>query len=328
MASHSDTCDRWVRRVQGADLRELQGSRIVARGDRIYSYGTHFELARPLRDKQGALVAWLLNGDRYSVSTTQHQSHIRDAIRRLGGGLPLVIIPHSALASAGVVLDSIEIIEATPDTMVPVPRSSTRPHKWWHRDDRGRLWTANPQGGGHEVTEHWNADGEVTHYTWTAERHRLGESLIRAKVHGRRNRAYFLSGFDMQEANPLYFFCELPRGIHPATVAEAYEALKPATVKAAEQMGRTVHRQGDVFAIGLAGTTKRDLRREGATFAKRGQLLGTNHEATEVAYLPDGTTLARGTLWHSPPWRDPDHKRVTIGKAWHVIVKNTVPIAA
>lgn len=323
MASHSDTCDRWVRNVQGAGLRELQGSRIVARGDRIYSYGSHFEMARPLRDKDGALRAWLLNGDRYSVSTSQHQSHIRSAIQRRGGAFPQVIIPHSALDAAGVDRDSIEILEATEDQWIPVQRqSATEPsHAYRGEDGVLRTWQDYPNG---EVTEPTESD---PFYRWTSYVHRLGESVIRAKVRDRRNRAYFLSGFDAQESRPLYFFCELPRGAKPATVADAYEALKPDTVKVAEQMGRPVVRQGDIFAVQLTGTDKRTLRRQGATFDKRGQLLGTNHVATEVARMPDGTTLARGTLWHVPPsWRRPDHKRQTMGKAWHVIVKNTVPL--
>lgn len=323
MASHSDTCDRWVRNVQGAGLRELQGSRIVASGDRIYSYGSHFEMARPLRDKAGALRAWLLNGDRYSVSTSKHQGHVREAIQRLGGGFPVVIIPHSALDAASVDRDSVEIIEATEDRWIPVQRESrTEPtHAYRGEDGVLRTWQDYPNG---EVTEPTGAD---PFYRWTTKVHRLGESLIRAKVRGRRNRAYFLSGFDVQESRPLYFFCELPRGAKPETVADAYEALKPDTVKVAEQMSRPVVRQGDIFAVGMNGTTKRQLRKQGATFERKGQLLRTNHVATEVARMPDGTTLARGTLWHVPPWRGPDHKRQTMGKAWHVIVKNTVPVA-
>ena len=67
----------------------------------------------------------------------------------------------------------------------------------------------------------------------------------------------------------------------------------------------------------------------GTTNEKRGNLLGTNHEATEVAYLKDGRTLARGTLWHNPDFRRPDHRRVPLAKGrWHVIVKNTVPMSA
>lgn len=144
----------------------------------------------------------------------------------------------------------------------------------------------------------------------------------------RTRKTVFLSGFDHQEPRPLYFFCELPPRSKPTTVAEAYEMLKPDTVKLAEQMSRPVVRQGDIFAVAMAAMTKRDLTKAGATYEKRGTLLGTNHKATEVAYLPDGTTLARGTLIHDPGFRDPDHVRKTLGKSWHVTIKNTVPVTA
>lgn len=144
----------------------------------------------------------------------------------------------------------------------------------------------------------------------------------------RRRRARFLSGFDHNETRPSYFFAELPPGATPSTVAEAYEALKPEPVKLAEGMGRDVKRQGDIFAVELRTLDKRELRKLGATFEKRGNLLGTNHVATEVARMTDGTTLARGTLTHAPADRAPDHRRVKLGKPWHVIQKNTVPVAA
>ena len=169
-------------------------------------------------------------------------------------------------------------------------------------------------------------------YRWETYRHWLGESVIRAQVKERRadytvryRWAYFLSGFDHNEAHRSYFFCELPRGARPKTVAEAYEALKPETVKVAEQMGREVTRQGDIFAL-PTGLTRRELRQRGATFDKRAELLGTNHTATEVANL-GGLTLGRGCLYHRPSGRAPDHARRKIGdgKTWHVIVKNTVP---
>jgi hypothetical protein len=143
-----------------------------------------------------------------------------------------------------------------------------------------------------------------------------------------RRRARFLSGFDHNETRPSYFFAELPPGATPSTVAEAYETLKPEPVKLAEGMGRDVKRQGDIFAVELRAMDKRDLRKAGATFEKRGNLLGTNHVATEVARMPDGTTLARGTLTHAPENRAPDHRRVKLGQSWHVTLKNLVPIAA
>jgi hypothetical protein len=139
-----------------------------------------------------------------------------------------------------------------------------------------------------------------------------------------RRKAKFLSGFDKNEARPSYFFCELPPRAKAVTVTDAYEALKPEAVKLAEQMGREVKRQGDIFAIPTS-FTKRELNKMGATYSKNGRLFNTNHAATEVAVLPDGTTLVRGTLKHVPDFRRPDHKRVSIGTKWAVAQKNLVP---
>ena len=55
-------------------------------------------------------------------------------------------------------------------------------------------------------------------------------------------------------------------------------------------------------------------------------LLGTNHQGTEVIQTKDGTIYARGCLWHVPDGRTNDHVRVKLGNAWHIIVKNTVPV--
>lgn len=147
------------------------------------------------------------------------------------------------------------------------------------------------------------------------------------RITRRTRRAYFLSAFDEQETRPSYFFCELPKGAKPLTVSEARQALKPEAVVIAEASGRKVLRQGDVFAVPTELST-RDLRKLGATITKGAFILAVNHRATEVAVTTDGLTFIRGTITHDPgQWRRPDHKRVTVGKAWHVAVKNTVPLS-
>lgn len=156
----------------------------------------------------------------------------------------------------------------------------------------------------------------------------------------RRRWAYYLSGFDQNETRPSYFFCELPKS-SPTTVDEAYEVLKPDAVKLAEQMGRDVKRQGDIFAIPMPNADLRLMKKNGGVHTvkpkliehdgrlvwsgERPNLLGTNHEAAETV-LYRGQLYARGTIIHNPQGRRPDHKRVPLGKQWHLIVKNTVPI--
>jgi hypothetical protein len=203
---------------------------------------------------------------------------------------------------------------------------------------------------GPEVDVTREDDGTTT-YEWTTHRHWLGESLIRARVEWRDEAgkqhhrwAYFLSGFDHQEPTPLYFLAELPYKARPTTVDEAYEVLKPDPIRMADQMGRKYTRQGDIFGI-PTGLTRKELQARGARIEKRsadnvwdnttrryrqqGNILGTNHRGTEVAYLPGGLTLARGCLYHDPIGRERDHIRRKLGdgQAWHIVVKNTVPTA-
>lgn len=199
-----------------------------------------------------------------------------------------------------------------------------------------------------------SADPASYLYERTEHRHWLGASLVIGTVsyrevakcerHGKTTctqcprravtktrKARFLSGFDSNETRPSYFFCELPATSHALTVEEAYNDLKPATVRTAESLGRTVHRQGDIFAVPLTATTTANLRKQGATISKATHILGTNHKATEVATIGTGArtlTYIRGTLTHAPEFRSPDHKRLTVGKQWHLAMKNTVPVSA
>lgn len=111
-----------------------------------------------------------------------------------------------------------------------------------------------------------------------------------------------------------------------ASVEEAYRSLMPDALRDAESTGTPFVRQGDLYAVATSIGT-RELRTLGATFGKRVPVLGTNHEASEVAVAPDGRTFARGMLRHSPSGRPADHarRRMGDGKAWHRLYVNTVP---
>lgn len=504
--THEDVAARWVNRILYPGRDALRSNNLHDRGDRIDSYGAHFEVGRVLRNRQGEPIGWLLNGDRWDgVVTTRHQNAVLRAINS-ASNLPRVTIPHTALNAAGIANDSVEIIDVQRDwTTTRTITKQEMVGKWSYEYDysepygfvnsltgefRERTnWSSAPveacecdrpgligpwkpgynwersiverklteihmrlhHGVWESVTPHRRNTGRktpmATKYTpWEmvdapesplgyvfqrdVQRHWLGASLIKAQVpytvrvkhqacggtgigekwytrvhpgYGqfvsgplteqdmqvaqtysdrsmernggirqpfgwqdlrlieaftestrcrgcgvtgrvnaeRRRTAYFLSGFDENETRPSYFFCELPPKARPTTVAEAYDALKPQSVKLAEQAGRDVKRQGDIFAIPMPGLTLRELKaqggrhirkpklvdRDGHTFfdGPRPQLLGTNHEATEVV-LVGKQTYARGVIRHVPEFRAPDHKALTIGREWHLIQKNTVPV--
>jgi hypothetical protein len=499
---------RWTdRALDGQQSKNaLRNDRLLDEGDMIYSYGHHFEVARILRDAKRQPVAWLINGNTYSPTTSKHQAAVRNAIARRG--LPSVTIPHMALDAAGVDYATVQIIDVQRDWETEtVITKRERPGRWapvgyydtvtddkggwqntrtgeivmrkdYYGDSKPRIecdhmerpryscenynaytaalakyeahvrfrhgeWeefkASTRKTGRKEVVSGVNgrtvwelvmddSPGESDNswgysYERVTRRHWLGASLIRAAVNRtirvtckscggtgigperwhydgingegpltfeqdhlwqsrddramernggirqhtprmiettkryddcrgchrtgkqtatRKRWAYYLSGFDTNETRPSYFFCELPPKVTPATVEEAYEALKPGSVKYAESVGREVKRQGDIFAIPMdtletrtlkaRGEYRRMPRRQDAD-PRQGQtadipyLLNTNHAATEVVVL-DGQTYARGTMVHAPAWREPDHKRLALGKTWHLIVKNTVPIGA
>ena len=382
MASHHDTAKRWAEVVGTDNPRYLNGHNVWVRGDRIYSYGMHFELGRLIGSRDSGF--FLLNGDRYSVTTSRHQADVRGAVASTG--LPSAIIPYSALAAAGIVLDSIRPLDVLPDRTdehhhrVNVPglldlaeRAKAGSFGWnesggyngvtgavsatgrmvgpdgveYSATVYRRAWDHSAGGfADHEpCTSFYRNGGGLVHVegdtfeysTWT---HFLGACLFTARVTGRKTRARFLSAFDENERQPLYFLAELPR-CNARTYAEALDALAPRIVHAALAQGRDVKRQGDIFAIPTE-LDRRALRKRGAAFASRSgrtytagpggllsdaRLLGSNHEATEVAQV-GRAVYARGCLYHSPgAWRDPDHARVKLGdgKTWHLIARNTVP---
>lgn len=356
MTNYDDVCRAYIDKALGLEVKPRKTERVFYNGDDLYSYGYHFILATTLRNKYRQFQGFLLNGDNHSSSTSNHQSCIRAAVQR--SKERHVIIPFSALSAAGIQFASISIVEVTTDTNeVIVEEYDTLPPgvtiEWLPTFG----YIESPVGGNDTYGEtghrraalqgrhiEWEMttmpDGH-THYRRERTRHWLGESLIRARVEYyprspqgnwqpmRTRWAYFLSGFDHNETRRSYFFCELPSGVKPTTVAEAYDTLKPRAVTAAEAAGREVKRQGDIFAIPINVTTRR-LKAPAFSVATMGTLLETNHRATEVRYEQGkrGVTYARGFLHHDPAGRRPDHSRVKLGNQWHLIVKNTVPLGA
>lgn len=66
--------------ANGATSGNNSNRSLFIEGDTIYSYGYHFPLAR--RNADGTF--WV-NPDKYSVTTSKHQSMVRGAIARSNG---------------------------------------------------------------------------------------------------------------------------------------------------------------------------------------------------------------------------------------------------
>lgn len=341
MANIDQIITRWVRDVRSDSPKYLSNGTSNVRVERdwhqkrssLFSYGMHFELARWVDESDTHGGYWLLNGDTYSVSTSRHQRAVRSAVSATDA--PVLILPYSTLAAAGIDLATITPLDITADRQIPdvrhyASRDRLPGHLTWYAD--------HPEADSPYYELIANPDGT---FTLNSARHVLGEVLFAAdfSVYSSetgtvRSSARFLSAFDHQERNLHYFLAQLPE-TSASTVDDAFTALRPELVIAAERHGVATTRQGDIFAVPTEFTT-RDLKaKTAAVHVKAGRLLGTSHTATEVITTATGT-FARGILTHRPEadrWgnaRRAEHRRQPMAdrKTWHLIVKNTVPTDA
>jgi hypothetical protein len=172
----------------------------------LYSYGRHFPLA--WKAPKGSCVDYVINGDKYSVTTSSHQ---RDAIGMLK---PNVQIPITACDAAGVDWRTMVIVDKTDDESWNECPDTGRRVEWdfgSHRyvDDKTDCPKRSSRGLGDAK---WKP-------VW---RHRLGSVLLRDQ------RGWmWLSSMDENEPAHLqkYFLCRLPSK-RVRTVKEAYESLR------------------------------------------------------------------------------------------------------
>ena len=263
-----------------------QASNMFIDGDTLYSYGRHFPLTIRL-----AGGGYLHNGDRYSVTTSGHQSHARSV---MAGAQ----IPFSALQAAGIHKRErfqLRIIEEIPDK-----------HEW----------ICKCPGESHPYSYGCD-DGYV--------KHTLGGALIQS------GRKFFIAGIDFETSpanRPQFFLSLLPAGTY-TSLADAFAALMPPEVKLARALGANVKRQGDLFFVASTLPT-RELPRNGTHAVSVTRYVGMrridttgipldrreSHLATEVRKLT-GVRFARGTIRHG------EHRMLRLGKVWHGVYQNT-----
>lgn len=290
-------------------------ARMFVEDNTLYSFGRHFSMA--VRGEFGSGIRFVINGDRSSHTTN---GHVRMCINELK---PNVQIPFSAMSAAGVEPESIQIV------------AHTRDRQWYVCSKCGRETTSDSSSDHRDV--HAADRSPICDEAENSWRHELGAVVFKA------DDGFFLSATDPQEdIRRGYFLCKLPGVVN--SVAEALDSLKPDFVNRAEQAGREVRRQGDIFfvasevttrelvtaealasnQIGLFTGRKASIKYKPIPTEKRVRLLETSHvvsEAKQNEYL-----YVRGVVRHDPQgWnRTPEHKALKLGKAiWWRVFKNT-----
>jgi hypothetical protein len=198
-----------------------------------------------------------------------------------------VIVPQRALDSAGLDYRTIQPVDVKPDRWdYTLHRSDVAPSNMLPLDETPLCY--------YSFGDHYRTDGEGAvgwlsgeggrqavkviddEFRWYTARHWLGDCVFTAEGRSQWDhasqtyvptpRAFYVSSFDRQEHRPLYFLSALPHSV--TTFDEGIESLSPDSVKTALELGRDVVRQGDMFAIKMS-VTRRELKKAGATFAKR-----------------------------------------------------------
>lgn len=196
------------------------GSRVFSRNETLYSHGRHFPLAVK-RDKASNLKtkeAWhLLNGDRFSISTSAHQHYTFSAF------------PHSPRVS----FTAIAGADLDPYTCLVVD---------WQDDAQGWSYPGDADFETFEQTAPMGAmvtvdrkDGEITHKSY----HRIGGAVLRDPRTGKDHLC------SMDEGS--YFVSRLPRRVK--SLGDAFQALVPKRAQEAMAAGIDVKRQGEWFCI-------------------------------------------------------------------------------
>lgn len=322
--THYQVCEHFAKR----NPKDVRSNNIFT-GDNnqvIYSYGTHFMMA-VANDDTKTIV---LNGDRYSPTTSHHQSHLRSAVQKsMPNDYTSVIIPFStARATAGNYdLTTVEIIDTQPDREIAYCNTCN-----WHAfaDNFGTAFS-NLEG-------HKRRLGYTCQTTYS---HLLGGSVFKANA-WTGGVKYFISGIDetRNSRSDGYFLSELPRKVK--SYEDALTALQPKIVRDAIAAGLDVKRQGDCFAIPAPDIETRKLKNKVKTkrvpVTRFNYMTGTanpagtkfeypmlnnSHGASEIGYTSPKVMYARGVMVHTPPRRDSEHKRLSLGNIWHRIVFNT-----
>jgi hypothetical protein len=159
-------------------------------------------------------------------------------------------------------------------------------------------------------------------HTKTRSLHTLGDSVIRVKER------FYLSAVDETGWGAgMYFLAELATVQAPASLQDAFNALKPPVVREAEAQGANILRQGEWFAIPtmfLTSELMRDVERGVAGYRQNHVLGKDGHHQLEEAIIyragdRKGQVFARGVLKHT----ENEHYDLDLGTIrWYQIVHN------
>lgn len=266
----------------------------------LYSYGHHFPLLVRMKHwpsrRGNPNAGYLLNADKYSITTSNHQSNCF--------GLATCQIPFSALANAFRRSQNMwerRVLHALPELEL-IDRA---PERW---DDTDK-WTAFDEKLRTCVTitnKEKTQDTPPYRYTSCEQvKERRPESALL-----RYEERYFLSSMD--GAN--YFISELPQPV--SNVNAAFNSLIPI-----EMYGHPYKRQGEWFFKPIAELTtlgKHSKVQKWKYLESHTRTTGHHKVRDYILIFGFPGPLVRGTVRHDQR----DHRRLNLGETWHLALES------
>jgi hypothetical protein len=292
-----------------------KGSRIYSDDQCLYSYGRHFILAVYLgSDREGPV--FLKNGDKYSSSTTEHQSLVQKHLRG-------PTVSFSALNSAGWQPSSMtakDILDWQPDDWTDVVRNKDTGHLFRAGETENTVGepftvTAGMYVPSHSGDEFTTAEGTFTRGHW----HRLAAVLLRAN-----DGDIYLSGLDEGS----YFLSQFPKNSGVSWIRGAFDFLKPRPVREAEEFGTTVERQGEWFFVKTEHTKARELgfkEKDAKQRAIPDSRPNQRNSHVAVLLVRGEEVYAKGNVYHrnNAGRATREHRTLGLGDHWHRVYRNT-----
>jgi hypothetical protein len=348
-SSHDEVVKRFAaRRVnKRTNVVSWASGNVYCEDDTIYSYGSHFPMAKYLGQVKDRHV-FIKNGDRYSSSTACHQGMVQSACYG-----PTVSV--SALRSAGINFHGLtlaNIVDFQPDLREHVYQDKDG-HFWKHVEFVGK--TAKPvfsepfkkprQGMfipyGSQDEDRWKYRSGVWHVLGAVV---LGISEKEtsedrwSNKHGEDADGCYLASLDESQ----YFIAKLPSPVK--TVQEAFKSLQPPEVQRALRRKVDVKRQGEWFFV-PTGLKTPDLREKvGLTqkafdriakivpLPERPTVTGTDQERRQrnkhicrQYFIVDDGLYCTGVVRHRGPDNHAtgEHRPLNLGDQWYKAYLNT-----
>lgn len=293
-------------------------SHMYIEGDVLYSYGYHFPLLVRMKH-WGKHGGFLLNADRYSSSTFQHQRQCEY--------IATVQIPFSAMDQAGLPtrhkLSELKLIDKSEQRWDKTGRwiydYKQVPYYWWDCKNNEPLTGTDYDLLSDEDKKHVTVHSKIhTKVISQSEYDSLSdEEKQKCKPQEERRpescvirlgRTYYLSSMDGNN----YFISQLPRKV--LTVDEAFESLKPTEIN-----GQGYERQGEWFFVPVdVKVPKKEIRKQ-KYLENRNKALPKHHYARDYALIFGYKhPLVRGTVRHTQR----DHPMLKLGEQWYMAIES------